>query len=295
MPKLKADFVSDAVAWARRAMRKEWGAEIDPIDDRNILIHYFDSQRRRITSTPREVRVADDFICPSALEIGWNALQRKVRNGDDLGPHLSTAHAGLFNWDGLLNEWGVHHFHLGTKPHAKRPYYVERHGPVVFALVEARTFCAINVYHHSEWEETSIVESLHRNWPDAIRMYRLQGVGPEQLTGAQRRNLRRFNGQAALATNDGTVYGAIGLGVSAAGTEVNAVTRADQFTAFLQTLQAGLEAKLDELTPVLEQRGYAGEPDVQAELRISDTGYEALFLRYGVVAHLGAPANLRLQ
>lgn len=295
MPKLDAHFVNDAIAHARHQLRTEWGAEIDQIDDRNILIHYFDSQRRRIQSSSRVVEVADDFACPSALEMGWQALQRKVRNGDDLGPHLSTSHDTLFNRDGLLNEWGVHHFHLGTNPHPKKPYYVERAGPLVFALVDDRIFYAINVYNHSEWEEISIVESLHRNWPDAIRKYRLQGVAPEQLTGTERRNLRRYNGQAAVATSDGTMYGAIGGGVSAGGTSMNAVIHADQITIFLQGLQAGLEAKLDELVPILEQRGYAGEPDVKAELRISEDGYQALFPLYGVVANIEIPANDRLQ
>lgn len=286
MVKLKADFVADAIAQLRRDMRKEWGAEIDGIDDRNILIHYLDSQRRRIASLPREIKQADDFKCPSAQEIGWKALQDKVRSGEDLGPHLSTGHASLFNRDGLLNEWGVHHFHFGTKPHAKKPNYVERGGPVVFALVDESTFYAINVYDHGAWEEMSIIESLHRNWPDLIGRYRLRGVPGEQLTGTHRRNVRKYNGQAAVATQDGTVYGAIGGGVSAAGTSAEAVMRADHWTCQIRGIQAGLEAKLIDVIPALEQGGYAGEQEIEAELRISEDGYQAFFSQYGVLATL---------
>jgi hypothetical protein len=178
MVKLKADFVGDAIAQVRHDLRKEWGAEIDGIDDRNILIHYVDSQRRKFEPHPREIKLADDFNCPSAQETGWKALQSKVRNGEDLGPHLSTNHVSLFNRDGLLNEWGVHHFHLGTKAHPRRPYYVERDGPVVFALVDERMFYAINVYNRARSGATS--ENTTATPPLPRRTARFM----EQLEGA---------------------------------------------------------------------------------------------------------------
>jgi hypothetical protein len=112
-------------------------------------------------------------------------------------------------------------------------------------------FYAINVYNHGAWEEPSIIESLHRNWPDVIGKYRLHGIPGEQLKGTERRNIRKYNGHAAVATQDGTVYGAIGGGVSAVGTSGEAVMRADQWTYYIRRIQAGLEAKLNDLIPTL--------------------------------------------
>jgi hypothetical protein len=92
-----------------------------------------------------------------------------VRKGEDLNPHLSLGHASLFNPDGLLAEWGVHHFHLGTEPHPTNPYYVNRSDSTVFALVDDNALCAINVYpHKNHWEGVAIIESIHRNWPDLV-------------------------------------------------------------------------------------------------------------------------------
>ena len=209
MAKLRADFEVDLKTHTRRVLTAAWGSEIATIDDANILIHFFDAERRRIAARPRAVAIADDFTCPADQQTGWNALQEKIRNGDDLGPHMSKKHESILNKDGLLNEWGVHHFHLGTNQDRRNPGYIERTGPVVFALVEQDVFRAINVYQHQEWEELSVIECLHRNWPDAIRSYRLNAVVAPAITSAERAQIRRAGAQAAATLQDGTVYGSI--------------------------------------------------------------------------------------
>lgn len=286
VPKLNADFLSDLVASVRSHMAKKWGAEIARINDGNILALFFDSQRRTISARARNIRAADDFNCPQAQENGWKALQNKIRSGEDIGPHLSTRHRSLFSLDGLLNEWGVHHFHLGVRPHHQRPDYIERSGPVVFALVDETTFYAINVYDHGNWEETSIIESLHRNWPEVIGSYRLRGITGEQLSALQRRTIRKQRFQAAVTTRDGTVYGPIGGPISSAGTKLDSVCQADKWSAEIRNLQSRFEAELYKVVPLLEQRGYAGEQVVEAELQVMKDGYRVFFPRFNVRAQL---------
>ena len=77
------------------------------IDDASILIHFFDAERRRIVARPRTIEIADDFVCLADQQNGWNALQEKIRKGEDLAPHMSKLLGSLVNNDGLLNEWGV--------------------------------------------------------------------------------------------------------------------------------------------------------------------------------------------
>lgn len=271
----------------RKHLTNEWSAEASGIDDRSILIHFFDSQRRRIAARPRAIKIADDFSCPSIQLESWESLQAKVLKGDDLVPHLSTGHTSLFNTDGLLNEWGVHHFHLGMHAHPHKPNYVERSGPVVFAMVDESTFYAINVYTHGAWEEMSVVESIHRNWPEAIRQYRLRGIQGESLRPDQRRALRRKHCNAAITVQDGTTYGPIGGAISVAGTSMTSALHADRWISEIRRLQSDFEANLGQVMGTLEQAGYAGEPDIEAELRISDAGdYQVFFPRYGVLANL---------
>jgi hypothetical protein len=226
--------------------------------------------------------MADDFACPPDQQSGWSALQQKIRNGDDLGPHMSTRHKSLVNRDGLLNEWDVHHFHLGMNPHPRDPNFTARTGPVVFALVEQDVFRAINVYEHQEWEELSVVESLHRNWPDAIRPYRLKGdiVAPS-LTNAERRTVRSAGSQAAVTVHDGTVYGSISGPVSTAGTKYDSVRNAVRWVTEVRHLQNILGNDPSPFMPTLIGAGYGGEEEIDAELQITEDGrYQVFFPRY---------------
>jgi hypothetical protein len=152
--------------------------------------------------------------------------------------------------------------------------------------VDDGTFYAINIYRHGDWERLTIVESLHRNWPDVISKYRLQGVAPEELFEQERRTVRTAGGQAAVRTADGTVYGSIGGAVSCTGVKFESVRNADMWADQIRRLQNGLQDELCRLIPTLEQRGYGGEAEIEAELRITEDGYQAFFPKYRVRATL---------
>jgi len=261
-------------------------AEVANIPDVDVPDHFFESRRRRLACLPRVLKIADDFHCPTAHDVGWRALQDKVINGEDLNPHLSYRHASPFNSDGLLAEWGVHHFHLGIEPSRQNPAYVKRSGPLVYALVDDTTFCAINVYSHDGFEEDSVIESLHRNWPDMIERYRAKGVTGTPLDKTQRRTVRRKHCNVLVTTLDGTVYMPIGGGVTASGLQLQSVIQADHWRMEMQDLQARFEEKLNELLPTFKERGYGGEVQIDAQLRISDAGYQVFFPKYGVLAFL---------
>lgn len=118
--RLIANFDADLREIARQCLEQHWESP-ETISDQEILIHYFDSLRRCQSPRPRRIRQADNFACPQEFSEGWDMLRNRVVKGDDVSPHLSLRHASLFNLDGLLNEWNVHHFHLGVKPHDRNP------------------------------------------------------------------------------------------------------------------------------------------------------------------------------
>lgn len=292
MVKLKGNFEADWIAQLRTHLTQVqgWDAnEVASLDDRDVRTYFFEARRRKLAPRARVLKVADDFQCSPTESTGWEALQNKVRKGEDLNPHLSNRHASLFNNDGLLAEWGVHHFHLGIKPDPKNPAYTERTGPLVYVLVDDLTFCAINIYPHGSWEELSIIESIHRNWPDMISQYRAKNCTAATLTKTQRRAIRSKNGNVLVSTADGTVYMPIGGGVMASGPKFESVMRADKWHIEIQGLQARFESQLDQLMPTLLQRGYSGEAEIEAQLKIVETGYQVFFPKYGILAHLTAP------
>jgi len=289
MSRLKADFEADWIAHLRSALVNVQGwpaAEVANLDDRDVRFRYFDAQRRRIAPAPRTIKIADDFVCPEEHETGWEALQEKVRKGEDINPHLSKRHASLFNPDGLLAEWGVHHFHLGVVPDPKHPAYVGRTGPLLYALVNDQSFCAINVYTHQSFESSGILQSIHRNWPEMISRYRGKGVTGGTWNRAQRRALRNKNANVLVTTADGSVYMPISGGVMASGINAEAVRLADYCQDKIREIQANFERQLDDLLPTLRQQGFSGEEEVEAELKLSDAGVQVFFPKYRVLANV---------
>jgi len=289
MPRLIANFQADWIAQLRSYLINVQGwpaAEVASLDDRDVRFRYFDAQRRRIAATPRVLKIADDFSCPSGHQAGWEALQEEVRRGDDVNRRLSKRHASLLNPDGLLAEWGVHHFHLGVTPDLNDPAYMGRTGPLLYALVRDRTFFAINVYTHQSFEDIGILESIHRNWPETISRYRARGVTGGVWSKEQRRALRSKNGNVLVATSDGTVYMPISGGVMASGVDAEAVWLADYWQIRIQQIQADFERRLDELLPTLRQQGFCAEEEIEAEFKLSDTGMAVFFPKYSVVANL---------
>ncbi|MFK4448348.1 hypothetical protein ABH944_008406 [Caballeronia udeis] len=261
-------------------------AQVSALDDGDVCVRYCDALRRRIVAAPRAVKAADDFVCPPEHLAGWNAFQEKVENGQDINPYLSKRHASLFNLDGLLGEWGVHHFHLGIGADTKNPAYMARTGSLLYALVTDTAFCAINVFSHESFEDSSVLESIHRNWPEMIRRYRANGVTGATWTSDQRRALRGKNGNVLTTVSDGTVYLPITGGVMASGVNAEAVRFADYWQMRVRELQTALEDKLDDLLLTLGQNGYAGEPEIEATLQFSEAGVHAFFPKYGVRAIL---------
>jgi hypothetical protein len=286
MPKLKADFEADWVAHMRAELTAQgWPAdELARLDDRDVRYQYLEARRRRIVDAPRTLQLSREFNCPPEREAGWQALQSKIRNGEDLNPHLSKAHASLFNHDGLLAEWGVHHFHLGVAADRKTPSYVERTGPLVYAMVTPTQFCAINVYSHGRFEDSSVLEIIHRNWPHLIHRYCVTGVTAGNWSETERQAFRGKNGNVISATSDGTLYMPISGGVMASGVTFEAVRQGDYEQDRIRGIQASFAEKLPNMLNTLAKHGYAGEDEIEAQLRVSDEYLHIFFPKFNVLA-----------
>lgn len=283
--RLKSDFVNDWLGILRDILSNHWGYDTSGINNEDLPLLYFNAEKRRPDARPRSVEESDAFSCPPNLQNGWENLRYQVESGADLTAYLSKLVGKLSNKDSMLNDWGVHHFHLGTTMEGD---YVKRTGPLLFAMITEKYFYVIGVYKHGSWADSDIVETLHRNWPEVIQKYEIQNMLSidRDRSQSERMALRKKNINSFVTVADGTVYGPLGGGMLSNGYNLQARTQIDRQMTYLQTLEKALELKLPKVKEELIKRGYTNQSEVEVKLEITESQYIANFPEFGLAVEL---------
>jgi len=224
---IQIDLLSDWVEFLRSEMAETgyYPSEDDSV--RELAYKFFNIRRRRISPTPRLVHESSEISCPAEYQAGYDALKRKLISGRDVTPHLSKTILREGYEDGLLNDWGIHHFHLdGSVENG----FTERTELLLFAYVtESAAYC-INILPHESWAKQDLIKILHDEWPRPISRYRLDAVGLEQqLTDKEVAELRKAGVLTPVQVEEGVVYAPIGGGISTAGTSNQSGVQADHY------------------------------------------------------------------
>lgn len=276
---LKADFFGDWVNIIKGILVNQWQYDVSLVPESEIPYLYFNAEKRRPEKKVRKLFLADSFVCSPGLECGWRVLRNRVEDGEDLSPNLSKLIDKLSNKDSMLNDWGVHHFHLGEEMNGK---FINRTGPLLFALLTNDEFYAIGIFDHGSWTNQDIVEIIHRNWPTVIEQDKIRGdISPTQLTEQERGILRKSGVNAMVTVNDGTSYFPIGGGFAGSGFNVQAVIETDRQKMRLMSLEKDVVSRLESWLGTFEKHGYKGESEIEASLIIEGTDYVITFPKYG--------------
>ena len=281
---LSSDFFGDWLNILKDILQNHWGYDISGVTEEELPYLYFNAEKRRPDQRKRSVEVSDVFTCPVNLQAGWERLKNVVESGEDVTPNLSKLVGRLDNKDSLLNDWGVHHFHLGESLDGD---FIERTGPLLFALITKDKFYAINVFYHGAWADQDIVEIIHRNWPEAINLYKIKNViSATEVSESERLILRTKNVNNISTVSDGTIYALIGGGVVSSGYNAQSIINTDRQRSILRNLEEHLQSQLVNLRDALYQHGYLGEEYIKATLEITDSKYLAIFPDYNVTVTL---------
>ncbi|MFM0616262.1 hypothetical protein PQR37_19545 [Paraburkholderia nemoris] len=228
--------------------------------------------RRIPAARPRRVFQAPEFAVPPAHAVGYQTLARAVESGTTLRPCLSTLVRKLNERDDLLDDWGIHHFHLGNASHEKRADFVARTDEVAFAMVRADAVYFLTATSHDPaaapfvWTETGLMDIVHRNWPALIATSRMPLNG-QVLTAEKRAELRQCRVNASVTVSDGTVYYAPGGGMMSNG---------DGGTDYIYQMQ--LLRRLDHLEATIGQH----EAQIRARLGVGKDAALALKARFSI-------------
>jgi hypothetical protein len=200
---------------------------------------YMNLLNREVTPKPREVRISNEFSCPNELMTSFNTFINDLRLGYNVNAYLSSNLKRAGYNDGFLNDFGLHHFHLGIGicNTGKSKGFINRTGPVLVAYVTDKTAYLIGIYEHGEnasldlWTDQFTIEIIHNEWPEVLSAFKIHGISPspEPITTEQRKVLRSKSCNSFIEMPDGVIYAPMGGGVTSANTNTNLTIQFDIF------------------------------------------------------------------
>lgn len=226
-----------------------------------VAIQYFNVQLRQIDALPRTVEVAADFACTSDLRPVVDEIIRKTSAGEALTPHLSRLLLDADFNDPLLNDWGLHHLHLGKK--VESDGFIERSGPLLFVMVRDLKLYVVGVRpHQGAWTDESLLETVAANWPHLLAPYEAKGIHPsgEPVSPKDRAALRKAGVLTPTQLSNGKLYFPPGGGINTAGSNIRTVVRYDQIVKQLRQIEQDFRENLATKSALLPPGKQFGSP-----------------------------------
>jgi hypothetical protein len=279
--KINANFYDDLVEILKKELLSI-GFAVKPNEEkRNICLWYFNLRKRLVMPVPRIVLISKEFSCPPDLNDGLKMIKEKIVKGQNITPHLSRRISAqkitnLDYDDAFLNDWGIHHLHLGTV--IKDDGFIDRTDLLLFARFDNKYAYFINVMPHGSWTKQQLIKILYDNWPVSIEMYRLKGVlGLERkISDDDYKALRGSNVSTAVEIGEGIVYGSIGGGYTTSGLSVEVLMASDYFTKLVHKLEEDLRSNKNNVIDLFEKENVTLENELEFHLAIKNGEYFAI-------------------
>jgi hypothetical protein len=281
LPQVKMDFIGDYAGNLRAQLEARGYAVPVELEPERVCRLYLNFLRRRVPPVPRNVFVASEFSCPQDHQAGLNVVRAKIESGQDLTPHLSRGLKTLEYHDMLLNDWDIHHLHLGTK--LKPDGYVSPTKFVLFVRFSTTSAYLIAVLPHGRgvqppnpWARQELLRIIHRNWPESIAIFRCNGVRlveaptDEQIHQARHIKIEGEKREAALTyfvEVDDVVYAPIGGGSASSQMSCDVVTECDRIFDALQEYEDFVRQSVSGIVAEAKARGLTVGDELLFKLR----------------------------
>ena len=209
-----------------------------------LVARYFEMNIRLIHPAPRRVHFSDQAHASlgelsrqskddTSARDAWTAvfrLRQLLVEGANVNAFLSKNIRRATGWDGLLWQYGMHHFHLGCE--TDKDGFVKRSAHLLFAIVAPLDTYFVDVRPHPppfgvEWVSQDLLRIVHSNWPKLIEANVLQGVHGSELTDGEMHALRRKNINYAMDI-DGKAIAPLLRGMEGDGSSVLCTVLASQ-------------------------------------------------------------------
>jgi len=283
---IKIDFYNDWINNIKEQMT-QWGYAVDPTDDQQTLaINYFHILERQIEPIPRTVLISKELSCPPQYQSAFHTIRKKAEEGGDLVPHLSKQILNSNYQDQLLNDWGIHHLHLGNS--IDHTGFIERTGPLLFARITESEFFAIAILNHGAWTDRSLLQIIYNNWPKSISQYLLKNMRlTQEATPDEHRKLRAAGVCVLTSLDDGTVCMPIGGGVTTAKTGVHSIMEHDHYAHLITHLENVTKQQAELLVETCKQQNIQLPPNLHFQLVLENSDFIAQEIHTGLLIKVG--------
>lgn len=284
---VKIDFYQDWISHLKRELEQAGYTPAKDLED--ISIQYFNLLRRRVPPVPRKVLIAKEFKCPLEVKSGLNIVKGKIEKGINLHPHLSRLITDLNYNDDLLNDWGIHHLHLGTTKMERNPSFVNRTDPVLLVRFDKQNAYFLSVMEHGNWTNQDMIRIIHSNWPKSIERFRVNDV-IELNTPVTDRDIKAFRKAHVLSfiePEPGVVYVPPGMGLTSAGIGLEVVQASDHYANLMKTYENVIKENIDEVTENIKDKGVDVGKNLSFVLKIKEKNVYVFEKNHNIIIDLG--------
>jgi len=219
---------------------------------RDDMVHqYFNLKHKIPAQQRRKIFKCANFSCPKELEDGLSILEKKIEDGEYLLPHLSRKIFDPKFSDYMFYDFGLVHFHLGTKQSAKNPLLIEGTKEILYALLNRDSCYFIRIDDHGKWDDLMLLEELKRDFPEVLELWKTSGTPIWKPTKEERKELLQFQINSPIEIG-GEYYMPPGMGVNTAGTSTWAVMEMNQYFHYCKKTQNIIVTFIDKYLEKIE-------------------------------------------
>jgi len=253
----------------------------------DLAASYLEMLNRRIDPRPRSVHLSKELseslgrltreTAPNQQQKAvdaWSAVF-KIRylmvRGENVNAFLHKgieSATGAQSQDGMLWDFGMHHFHLSTQSDPSG--FVARSDYLLFAIVTRGDAYFVDVKRHPTatdfgWSRQELLRTVQANWPELIDSRILRGVKGDVLTDQEKTELRRKNTNV-VTDLDGHAVAPLGGGITAAGTSILCRRLADELMHEIERHQAFFDTQRSALRTALKNKRIATDGGIEFDL-----------------------------
>ena len=267
------NFESDLTNIVKQQFSKVGIRYDDSMEIGCLISRYFEMQNRRIAPEHRRVHFSDelhDSLGKLARETNaakqenaheaWGGvffIRHLLVEGENVIRFLSKNVNRLISTDGLLWDFGMHHFHLSKK--VEESGFVKRSGYLLYAIITQTDAYFVDIRPHPKrrdlgWVQQYLLKVVHSNWPELIEPNVLPGVTGSELTDKEKQELRRKNCNHATQLG-GSAIAPLGGGTMSDGSSSLCRWNAMKLLHEINRHQCYFDSQPAELRAQLEDKG----------------------------------------